>query len=122
MANPYEQNLDKNPANYQPLTPITYLERAAKTFPNHVAIIHGAARITYGQFWTRSLKLASVLAKRGIGKGDTVSVMLSNTPPMLEAHFGAPMGEGGSALAEHAPRCCDHRLPARPCRFESADR
>ncbi len=91
MANPYEQNLDKNPANYQPLTPITYLERAAKTFPNHVAIIHGAARITYGQFWTRSLKLASVLAKRGIGKGDTVSVMLSNTPPMLEAHFGAPM-------------------------------
>ncbi|EBV3599974.1 acyl-CoA synthetase, partial [Salmonella enterica subsp. enterica serovar Virchow] len=91
MANPYEQNLDKNPANYQPLTPITYLERAARTFPNHTAIIHGAQRISYGTFWRRSLKLASALAKKGIGKGDTVSVMLSNTPPMLEAHFGAPM-------------------------------
>lgn len=91
MVNPYEQNLDKNPANYQPLTPISYLERAAITFPDHVAIIHGEQRITYAQFWQRSLKLASALAKRGIGKGDTVSVMLSNTPPMLEAHFGVPM-------------------------------
>jgi fatty-acyl-CoA synthase len=91
MASPYEQYLDKNAANYQPLTPITYLERAAKTYPAHVAIIHGDARITYDRFWKRSLKLASALAKRGIGKGDTVSVMLSNTPPMLEAHFGVPM-------------------------------
>jgi fatty-acyl-CoA synthase len=91
MANPYDQNLDKNAANYQPLTPITYLERAAKTFPNHIAIIHGDQRISYDTFWRRSLKLASALAKHGIGKGDTVSVMLSNTPPMLEAHFGVPM-------------------------------
>jgi len=91
MASPYEQYLDKNAANYQPLTPITYLERAAKTYPAHVAIIHGDARITYDRFWKRSLRLASALAKRGIGKGDTVSVMLSNTPPMLEAHFGVPM-------------------------------
>ena len=91
MTNPYETDLDKNAANYQPLTPITLLERAAKTFPDHVAIIHGASRTSYREFWRRSLKLASALARRGFGKGDTVSVMLSNTPPMLEAHFGVPM-------------------------------
>ncbi|TGV23048.1 acyl-CoA synthetase [Mesorhizobium sp. M4B.F.Ca.ET.143.01.1.1] len=91
MGNPYEQDLDRNAANHQPLTPLTYLERAAKTYPDHVAIIHGNQRITYRDFWRRSLRLASALAKRGIGKGDTVTVMLSNTPPMLEAHFGVPM-------------------------------
>jgi len=91
MSNPYETNLDRNPANYQPLTPLTYLERAAAVFPDHVAIIHGMIRVTYAEFYRRSLQLASALAKRGIGKGDTVSVMLSNTPPMLECHFGVPM-------------------------------
>lgn len=91
MGNPYEQDLDKNAANHQPLTPLTYLERAARTFPDHVAIIHGRQRTTYRDFWRRSLKLASALSERGIGKGDTVTVMLSNTPPMLEAHFGVPM-------------------------------
>ena len=91
MTNPYALDLDKNAANYQPLTPLSYLERAAKVFPDHVAIIHGASRTTYREFWRRSLKLASALARKGIGKGDTVSVMLSNTPPMLEAHFGVPM-------------------------------
>ena len=91
MVNPYEQDLDKNPANHQPLTPLSFLERAAKTFPDHTAIIHGSQRISYRDFWRRSLKLASALARRGIGKGDTVTVMLSNTPPMLEAHFGVPM-------------------------------
>jgi fatty-acyl-CoA synthase len=91
MSNPYETDLDRNPANFQPLTPITFLERAAATFPNHVAIIHGQLAISYREFWARSQRLASALARRGIGKGDTVSVMLSNTPPMLEAHFGVPM-------------------------------
>jgi fatty-acyl-CoA synthase len=91
LVNPYDENLGRNAANYQPLTPLTYLERAAKTFPNQVAIIHGGSRASYREFWQRSLRLASALAKRGIGKGDTVSVMLSNTPPMLEAHFGVPM-------------------------------
>ncbi|TIL53515.1 acyl-CoA synthetase [Mesorhizobium sp.] len=91
MGNPYEQDLGRNPANHQPLTPLSYLERAAKTFPDHVAIIHGRQRTTYRDFWRRSLKLASALQRRGIGKGDTVTVMLSNTPPMLEAHFGVPM-------------------------------
>ncbi|MBZ9681962.1 MULTISPECIES: acyl-CoA synthetase [unclassified Mesorhizobium] len=91
MANPYEQDLDRNAANHQPLTPLTYLERAARTYPDHVAIIHGSQRISYRDFWRRSLKLASALHKHGIGKGDTVTVMLSNTPPMLEAHFSVPM-------------------------------
>ena len=91
MGNPYDQDLGKNAANHQPLTPLTYLERAARTYPDHVAIIHGSQRITYRDFWRRSLKLASALSKHGIGKGDTVTVMLSNTPPMLEAHFSVPM-------------------------------
>jgi fatty-acyl-CoA synthase len=91
MGNPYDQDLDKNAANHQPLTPLTYLERAAKTYPDHIAIIHGRQRMDYRTFWRRSLQLASALHKRGIGKGDTVTVMLSNTPPMLEAHFGVPM-------------------------------
>ncbi|MEZ5812453.1 MAG: acyl-CoA synthetase [Rhizobiaceae bacterium] len=91
MTNQYDIGLDKNAANHQPLTPLTYLERAARTFPDHTAIIHGDTHISYGDFYARSLRLASALAKRGIGKGDTVSVMLSNTPPMLECHFGVPM-------------------------------
>jgi len=91
MTNPYEQDLDRCAANYQPLTPLTYLERAAKVFPDQVAIIHGRQRTSYREFWRRSLRLASALSKRGIGKGDTVTVLLSNTPAMLEAHFGVPM-------------------------------
>ncbi|WP_127597770.1 acyl-CoA synthetase [Nitratireductor alexandrii] len=91
MPGIFETGLDRNAANFQPLTPLSYLERAAKTFPDQTAIIHGAARTTYREFFARSRRLASALAARGIGKGDTVSVMLSNTPAMLEAHFGVPM-------------------------------
>ena len=91
MASIYDSGLDRNPANHQPLTPLTYLERAAVTYPDHLAVIHGEQRLTYRDFWRRSRRLASALASRGIGKGDTVTVMLSNTPPMLEAHFGVPM-------------------------------
>jgi len=91
VSNIYEVGLDRNPANYQPLTPLTLLERAAKVYPDHTAVIHGGYSMSYRQFWRRSLRLASALSRLGIGKGDTVSVMLSNTPPMLEAHFGVPM-------------------------------
>ena len=91
MSNAYERDLERREANHQPLTPLTYLERAARTFPDQVAVVHGAQRMTYRDFWGRALKLGSALAKRGLGKGDTVSVMLSNTPAMLEAHFGVPM-------------------------------
>ncbi|MGE0052618.1 MAG: acyl-CoA synthetase [Hyphomicrobium sp.] len=90
-VNPYEQDLGKNAANYQPLTPLTFLERSAAVYPQQTAIIHGAQRVTYAEFYDRARQLASALAQRGIGKGDTVSVMLSNTPAMLEAHFGVPM-------------------------------
>ncbi|MEM9206528.1 MAG: acyl-CoA synthetase [Pseudomonadota bacterium] len=91
ILSPYDLDLPKTPANYQPLTPISFLARSALTFPDHVAIIHGAQRVTYNDFYARSRKLASVLAQRGIGRGDTISVMLSNTPPMLEAHYGVAM-------------------------------
>lgn len=90
-TSPYQFDLDKNPANYQPLTPLSFLERAALVYPDHLAIIHGPLRRTYRDFYTRSKKLASALAKRGIGKGDTVAVMLANTPAMLECHYGVPM-------------------------------
>jgi fatty-acyl-CoA synthase len=91
MPNPYDAGLGKTPANYQPLTPLVFLERSAAVYPDHTAIIHGGARISYETFYARARQLASALAARGIGVGDTVSVMLSNTPSMLEAHYGVPM-------------------------------
>jgi fatty-acyl-CoA synthase len=93
-ANPFEEHLGKNPANYQPLTPLTLLERAARVYPAHTAIIHGKSRTSYAQFFERARRLASVLARHGIGPGDAVAVMLANTPPMLEAHYGVPMTGG----------------------------
>jgi fatty-acyl-CoA synthase len=94
MTNPYDIDLDRNPANFQPLTPLTFLERAAAVYPKHTAIIHGPLRRSYAEFYARARKLASALAKHGISRGDTVSVMLANTPPMLEAHYGVPMTQG----------------------------
>ncbi|MBA3446887.1 MAG: AMP-binding protein, partial [Pseudaminobacter sp.] len=91
MPSIYDGGLDRNTANHQPLTPLSFLERAARTYPDHTAIIHGRLRVSYRDFWSRSLRLGSALAAAGVGKGDTVSVMLSNTPAMLEAHFGVPM-------------------------------
>jgi fatty-acyl-CoA synthase len=90
-SNPYDEHLDKNAANYQPLTPLQFLQRAALIYPDHIAIIHGRQRFTYAQFYERCRRLASALATRGIGKGDTVSVILANTPPMLEVHYAVPM-------------------------------
>ncbi|CAN1723009.1 fatty-acyl-CoA synthase [Hyphomicrobium sp. 1Nfss2.1] len=90
-SNPFNEHLEKNRANYQPLTPLQFLQRAALVYPNHPAIIHGARRFTYGEFYARCRQLASALAARGIGEGDTVSVMLANTPAMLEAHYAVPM-------------------------------
>ena len=90
-SNPFNENLDKNPANYQPLTPLQFLHRAALIYPDHTAIIHGNLRFTYAEFYTRCRRLASALAARGIGEGDTVSVLLANTPAMLEAHYAVPM-------------------------------
>ena len=91
---PYDTDLDRNSANFQPLTPLGFLERAAAVFPDRTAIIHGALRRTYAEFYARSRRLASALAKRGIKRGDTVSVLLANTPAMLECHYGVPMTQG----------------------------
>jgi fatty-acyl-CoA synthase len=91
MASPYDTDLDRNPANHQPLTPLTYLSRAAHIFPDHPAIVHGDLKRTYSDFYTRCRQLGSALSKRGIGRGDTVSVMLANAPAMLECHYGVPM-------------------------------
>ncbi|MBM3519751.1 MAG: acyl-CoA synthetase [Alphaproteobacteria bacterium] len=87
----YDADLDKSAANYQPLTPLTFLARSAAVYPDQLAIIHGRQRITYARFYERARQLASALNKAGIGKGDTVSVLLANTPAMLECHYGVPM-------------------------------
>ena len=91
MNNPYNSGLERNPANFQPLTPLTFLERAASVYPEHTAIIHGKLKRSYSDFYSRSLRLASALSSQGIKRGDTVSAILSNTPAMLEAHYGVPM-------------------------------
>jgi fatty-acyl-CoA synthase len=93
-ASAYDIDLGKNPANYQPLTPIHFLERSAKVYPAHTAIIHGNQRISYADFYARSRRLAGALARAGIKRGDTVAVMLANSPAMLECHYGVPMTRG----------------------------
>lgn len=90
-ANPYLSGLDKTPANFTPLTPLTFLERAAAVFPNYTSIVHGDRRYTWSETYSRSRRLASALQKRGVGAGDTVAVMAYNTPEMYELHFGVPM-------------------------------
>ncbi len=87
----YDTDLDKNPANHQPLTPLSFLERAAGVHPDRIAVIHGPLKRSYRDLYARARRLASALAQRGIGRGDTVSVMLPNTPAMLECHYGVPM-------------------------------
>ena len=91
---PYDTDLDRNPANFQPLTPLGFLERAASVFPEHTAIIHGPLRRSYAEFYARARRLASALAAHGIKRGDSVSVLLANTPAMLECHYGVPMTQG----------------------------
>src|SRR6185437_3035931 len=90
----YDTDLDRNPANFQPLTPLSALDRAAAVYPDQTAIIHGPLRRSYAEFYARARRLASALAKRGIKRGDTVAVLLANTPAMLECHYGVPMTQG----------------------------
>ena len=87
----YDRDLDRNPANHQPLSPLQFLERAAETFPDRTAIVHGGLRRSYAEFYARARRLASALNRRGVGPGDTVAVILANTPAMLECHYGVPM-------------------------------
>jgi fatty-acyl-CoA synthase len=93
-SNPFETDLDKNPANHAPLTPLGFVERAAYVYPGRTAVIHGKRRFTWSETYARCRRLASALAKRGIGAGDTVAVMLANTPEMYECNFGVPMSGG----------------------------
>ncbi|HVQ61103.1 MAG TPA: acyl-CoA synthetase [Burkholderiales bacterium] len=87
----YEVDLDKNPANYAPLTPLGFIERAAYVYPGRTAVIHGKRRYTWSETYARCRRLASALSRRGIGTGDTVAAMLANTPEMYECNFGVPM-------------------------------
>ena len=91
MPNIFETSLDRSAANHTPLTPLDFIERAASVYPSRTAIIHGSLRQTWAETYARCRRLASALYKRGVGTGDTVAVMLPNTPPMVEAHFGVPM-------------------------------
>ena len=90
-ASPYELGLDQNPANYVPLSPVGFLRRTAQVYPNRTAVIHGNRRYTWREAQQRCHRLASALAKRGIGRGDTVALMAPNVPEAFEAHFGVPM-------------------------------
>jgi len=93
-TNPFETDLDKNAANHAPLTPLGFIERTAAVFPQRIAVIHGARRYTWRETYARCRRLASALAKLGVGVGDPVAVMLANTPEMVECHFGVPMTGG----------------------------
>jgi fatty-acyl-CoA synthase len=87
----YTAGLDANAANYAPLTPLVFLDWSADVYPERLAVVHGGRRFTWAQTRERCRRLASALAARGIGRGDTVSVVAANTPEMVEAHFGIPM-------------------------------
>ncbi len=92
MAYPdYNQSLPRNSANHTPLSPLSFLARSAQVYPERLSVVHGPTRYTWAQTYQRCRQLASALARRGVGAGDTVAAMLPNTPPMFEAHFGVPM-------------------------------
>ncbi|TVO55284.1 acyl-CoA synthetase [Denitromonas halophila] len=87
----YQNGLEKNPANYVSLSPLSFIERTAAVYPKRISVIHGARQFTWAETYTRCRQLASALRQRGIGEGDTVAVMLPNVPAMFEVHFGVPM-------------------------------
>ncbi|PUE10064.1 acyl-CoA synthetase [Limnohabitans sp. T6-20] len=91
MTSIYDQDLPQTPANHAPMSPLSFIERTAEVYPKRLAIVHGDLRQDWATTYRRSRQLASALSQAGIGKNDTVAVMLPNTPPMVEAHFGIPM-------------------------------
>jgi fatty-acyl-CoA synthase len=91
QPNAFALGLDRNAANFTPLTPLTFLAWSADAYPDLTAVIHGSRRFTWRQVYERSRRLASALHRAGISRGDTVAVMLANTPEMYECHFGVPM-------------------------------
>jgi len=87
----FDQDLPRNEANFAPLSPLAFIARTAEIYPQRLAVVHGGLRRTWSELYDRCRQLASALARHGIARGDTVAVMLPNTPPMIEAHFGVPM-------------------------------
>ena len=124
----YDLGLDKNAANHAPLTPLTLLAWSAEVYPDRLAVVHGARRFTWRRRISARARLGSALAARGIGVGDTVAAMLSNTPEMYEAHFGVPMTRRAcstrstrgsmptrsrSCSSTARPRCCSPTASSR---------
>ncbi|MDQ3272625.1 MAG: AMP-binding protein, partial [Pseudomonadota bacterium] len=91
MPSIFDQDLPRTGANHAALSPLSFIERAADVYPTRLAVVHGGLRRNWAELFSRCRQLASALKKHGIGKGDTVAVMLPNTPPMVEAHFGIPV-------------------------------
>ncbi|WP_291218397.1 acyl-CoA synthetase [Hydrogenophaga sp.] len=91
MTSIFDRDLPRTEANFAPFSPLSFIERTAEVYPNRLAVVHGELRQSWGETCTRCRRLASALQRAGIGKNDTVAVMLPNTPPMVEAHFGVPM-------------------------------
>ena len=91
MPDIFSQDLPRTGANFAPISPMSFIERTAEVYPNRLAVVQGGLRRTWGEVYARCRQLASALQRAGVGKGDTVAVMLPNTPPMVEAHFGVPM-------------------------------
>ena len=108
-------DLPRQAANHVPLSPISFLLRAARIYPNRTAVIHGARRYTYAQMAERSRRLASALNRAGVAPGDMVAILAPNTPEMLEAHYGVPM-TGAVLDGEHPAGCRGHRLHPAACR------
>jgi hypothetical protein len=104
-SSPYDQDLYRNPANYAPLTPLSFLERAATVYPKRTSVIHGARRFTWQETYARCRRLASALIQHGIGKGDTVSAMLANTPSMSVSPASASSASGSSVRVAPAFSC-----------------
>jgi fatty-acyl-CoA synthase len=103
-------HLARNAANFAALSPVGFLSRAAKVYPDKLAIVHGAARVTYGRFYQRCRQFADALHRRGIQRGDTIAVLAPNVPALLEAHYGVPMA--GAVL-----NALNYRLDARSIAF-----
>ena len=110
MSNIYKDGLDKTPANYEQLSPLSFIRRAALLYPEHEAVVHGSMSRCWRNTYLRCVRLASALTRRGIGAGDTVAVMLPNIPEMFEVHFGVPMS--GAVL-----NAINTRLDARTVAF-----
>jgi fatty-acyl-CoA synthase len=91
VTNPYERGLDKNPANFVPLSPIGFLLRSASVYPDRLAVVHGERRYSWREALDRCRRLAAALTAAGVGRGDTVAIMAPNIPEAFEAHFGVPM-------------------------------